>query len=160
MAFFVNQLLSNDHAERCVHVQHGDRHPTDRRSSHENRPVPTEVPIPFVASRMKQSHEAASRLKAIDSGEVWPLVTIAVEARVSQVPRRCRTTMLLGDDVFNLKRAGMPCVGESAVFASASRPLPYLISKRLIHDEPLRRRLVSIAAAPSIAGAPTDRPRG
>ena len=69
----------------------------------------------------------------IDAGKVWPFVEVATEAGISEIVEAVSATMLLGDDVFDLKRCGDMGTGKTAVFASVSRALAYLFLGGFVH---------------------------
>ncbi len=95
-AFFDERLAKLDDF-RVVHVEDIDGHPTDRRPADEDGALPVEMPLPLVSAWVKKFGELPA--DRVESGDVRPLVAIAVEAGQGEVSRGGGAVMLPGDDV-------------------------------------------------------------
>ena len=67
--------------------------------------------------------------EGVDTGKVWPLLQIAAMAGQCQVGRFIRTTMLFGDDVFDVVRKVAVLLSQQTVLATILSPYPDQISR-------------------------------
>jgi len=89
-----------------VHPQQSYSCSADRRRADDFAPAPREVFVPIIEPRMKQARQFA-RLR-VQAGKVRAFVEITVVTRQSQVCLRVFSSMLPGNNVFNVKRQRFP----------------------------------------------------
>lgn len=127
-----------------IHPQ--DRHGSaaDGRAADKNRTVPAEMSRPLVPPRMKEPHKFLG--DRIDACQVRPLVEVVLVTGQGQIAWRIRTTMLTGNDVFDVEGEERVIVlMELAVFAALPRALPDQFSRGSVHHEEARSRARALA---------------
>lgn len=84
---------------------------------------------------MSSGIEQAGELSCLEvnAGKVWSFVEIAAEASISKISEFVSTTMLFGDDVFNLKRREDMGIRKVAVLALFCRALADLFLDGFVH---------------------------
>ena len=94
---------------------------------------PAEVFAPDILAWMKQLDCNIRLAIRIDSGDIRPLEAVAIEATQCQILSNGLSTVLLSDNVVNLK--WKPCVGgwKQALLTPMLRTVPDQILKRLLH---------------------------
>jgi hypothetical protein len=80
--------------------------------------------VPFVSARIKQANQPGARGGPINARQIRALAAVAMDAAVSAIAERIRSTVLDGDDVLVLECARENMFGEMAVFASKTGPSP------------------------------------
>lgn len=81
---------------------------------------------------MKQARQFA-RLR-VQPGEVWAFLEITVVARQSQVCLRVFSSMLPGNNVFNVKRQRFPLLRQPSILTVAAGPLPHPLAQPRVHQ--------------------------
>jgi len=88
-------------------------------------------------SRMKQRNKFSAI--RIERRDVWPFMQIAEATGDGQIIRLCLTTMLPGDDMFDVKKRELGRgLRQSAVFANAAGSNLNQGPQRTIHQDCLR----------------------
>ena len=87
--------------------------------------------VPLLASWMKQRNDHIR--DRVDARQVRPLVAVAVATRESQVFQHGGTTVLLGDDVVELKRQFSERFWETAILAAVTGPDADGFVNRFVH---------------------------
>ena len=110
-----------------VHAQRSDRRATDGGAPNQRWAVPTEVPRPFVPSRIEQLDELLR--DRIDAGEVRAFAQVVLVTGEGQVAHCVHASVLLGNDVLDVKREeGIVVFVKTAVLtaapSAAAHPLP------------------------------------
>ena len=104
-----------------IDAQDGDRCPPDRSSPYEDGSVPDEVLLPSISTGVIQTcHLLCLR---VDPGDIRPFVGVAVEAGQTEILSRCRTGVLLRNDMIDRVRQYGEPLRKLAVFAAMLRPL-------------------------------------
>lgn len=93
--------------------------------------MPAEMPRPAVSSRVEQAGELSCL--RVNAGKVGAFVEVAAETGIGKIAEFVSTTMLFGDDMFNLKRREDMGIRKLAVFASSSRALADLFLDSFVH---------------------------
>ena len=83
-----------------IDLEHADSSTAGRGQPHQHRPIPPEMPRPFVAAGMEQRDDPSR--PGVDAGDVRPFVAVAGEAADAEVAGRRRAPMILRDDVVDL----------------------------------------------------------
>lgn len=92
---------------------------------------------PSIVPWIEQSRELA-RLR-IDSGDVWPLVQIAVLANQCKILFVLGPAVLSGNDVVNSMANANGCLWDEAVFTPTAGTLPHQYAQGIIHDHSIRQ---------------------
>jgi len=121
----VDQFLTERDAVGIVHCEDLDRRSSHRGFADEHRSFPPEVLRPAMPSWVEQSSELFRPW--IDSSEVRPLVEVASQAGEGEVAEGCSTSVLLCNNVLDLKRREVMGFREAAVFAATSGPPPNML---------------------------------
>ena len=113
-----DELLAQRDAMGQVHAQHGHRRAADGCAPNQDWAVPTEVPRPFVPSRVEQPDKLPG--DGIDAGQVRALAQVVWVTGEGQVAQCVHASVLFGDDVLDVKREeGIVVFVEAAVLAAA-----------------------------------------
>ena len=105
-----------------VHVENIHGRTTNGRSPHDACPTPAEMALPHVATRMEQTGQLS--IQRISPGNIGPFLEIAMETREREILHPACATMLLGNDVVDLKGRAIVGARHPAVLAGAVRTLP------------------------------------
>lgn len=127
----IHQLLAQIDAEGIIDGENLDRGSPHGGSADEYRPLPTEMSRPAMPSWIEQARELSCL--GVDAGEIWPLMEITAEASVGEIAKSVSTPMLLGDDVFDLKRREDVGFGKAAIFAASGGALADFLLGDLVH---------------------------
>src|SRR5688572_18285725 len=101
---------------RQVHRQGANGGSADRIASNYHRSVPAKVSVPDLAARIEKADDAPRF--PIPAGKVRALVEIAGVAGQRKIRRDSFTTVLLRDDMVNVKRKRISPLWHQAVFAA------------------------------------------
>jgi len=75
--------------------------------------MPTKVPVPLVPPGIKEFRELFCH--RVYAGKIWSFVSIAPKARPGEVTERIFASVLLGNDVFYVKRSNNVSFGQVAI---------------------------------------------
>jgi hypothetical protein len=120
---FVNQLSPQCDTNRVIHIENLNRDAANCRSTFERRTIPSEVVVPFMATRIEQSYELGTRCLRVDARQVRTFVTVAMQTGVGEIAEHRRSAMLFGDNVFNFIDAGMEPIRKLAIIAKVPRTM-------------------------------------
>lgn len=114
-----------------VDLQQMNRCTSRRRLGNQSSTIPGEMLVPLLPSWMKQRNDLIR--DRVDARQVRPLVAVAVAARESQVFQHGGTTVLLGDDVVELKRQFSERFRETTILAAVTGPDADGFVNRFVH---------------------------
>ena len=115
----LDQFDAQAHSKRCVDGERRDGSTADAGLSDQLRSDPPEMTRPFLSSRIEEP-DAPAGLR-INASQIRALVSVAREARESQVAEYGSAAVLLGDDVIDLEGKFVESLRHSAVFAARTR---------------------------------------
>ena len=116
---------------RAVNLQQMNRCTSGRRLGNQSSTIPGEMLVPLLPSWMKQWNNLIG--DRVDARQVRPFVAIAVATRESQVFQYGGTTVLLGDDVVELKRQFSKRFRKSTILAAVTGPDADGFVNRFVH---------------------------
>lgn len=139
-----DQRFAQPDAMGKIHGQYRHGCAADRRTAHQNRTIPAEMPGPLVPPRVKEPGKFLA--DRVDAGQVRSLVQVVLVTGKGQVAWRIRTSVLTGDDVFDVEcEERIIALMELAVFATLPRAPSDQVPRCCIHHEEARSRARALA---------------
>jgi hypothetical protein len=128
----LNQKAAMFEAFWQIDVKHVNRRPADWCTTDQFGPVPREMLIPVVSSRMEQTCDLTGY--GIDPGDVRALMDIIVVAREGEVFGGSRSMVFYGDDMVELEGQDIELLREPAILAGVACAFPDQVPKGVIHE--------------------------
>lgn len=130
-------------ANQVIDLQQGDGCPSSCCQAKQNWPLPTEVIIPVVRSRVVDESLMAGVW--IDGSDIWAFAVIAAKACERKVFKFGRSIQLLWDNVIHFKRRPLEHRRHLAVFAPRLGTLPNAVAELLGDRHELASRRAILA---------------
>jgi hypothetical protein len=105
-----------------VDSKRNNRGPTERSPPDQMSIPPLEVAIPLVTARVKQTDDFPC--PGIPARNVWPFVQITGIASQREVGGGCLSSVLLSDDMIDMKRQLVVQIWQKAVFTASGCAVP------------------------------------
>ena len=115
----------------AIDLQQMNRCASGRRLGENSSAIPAEMLVPLLPSWMKQRDDLSGG--RVDPRQIRPFVAVAVAARKSQVFQYGRATVLLSDDVVEVKRQFSESFREAAILAAVIGPDADGFVNRFVH---------------------------
>jgi len=116
-----------------VDSKRNNRGPTERSPPDQMSIPPLEVAIPLVTARVKQTDDFPC--PGIPARNVWPFVQITGIASQREVGGGCLSSVLLSDDMIDMKRQLVVQIWQKAVFTASGCAVPDELFKERIHRD-------------------------
>jgi len=133
---FIHEFCAERDRIGIVDGQNSNRGAADSSSADEDRAVPLKMAIPALESWMKEGHKFAC--VQINPGDVQTLVFVAMQATPGDVLQHGSPTVLLGDDVIELKRQRIGFVWQTAIVTAVTSQLADVINQLPLHGSTAR----------------------
>ena len=155
---FLHQCHPEGDAERIVHRQDHDRHAPNGRPPDQLWAGPAEMTVPFVPAWVEEWHKSCPPPTPFNTGDVRPLVPVAVQTRVGQITQDRLAPVLFRNDVLDFKRGALNSRRQPAILAGVAGASANVAVEPFIHDGPCRSFAAGVSFALSIAVGPGGRP--
>jgi hypothetical protein len=146
---FVHEGPPQLDVERRIDLENHDRGSADRRTAAEEGTIPTKMPPPPMAARVKQRDQLAGLF--VSARDIGAFSLVACQARPGAIGKRRRATMGFGDDMIQLKGHPYCRLRHVAVFAPSTGAAPHSCLERLGHGVSVSQSACEGIAAPSTA---------
>jgi hypothetical protein len=121
-----------------VDSKRNNRSPTERSLTDQMSIPPLEVAIPLVTARVKQTDDFPC--PGIPARNVWPFVQITGIAGQREVGGGCLSSVLLGDDMIDMKGQLVVQIWQKTIFTASGCAVPDELFKERIHRDRLTAR--------------------